>query len=269
MASTTHGFRTLRTTPPVTGMEEVEERIREYIVENELKPGEKIPGEEWFAQQLGVGRPLVREAMRGLEAVGILEARRGSGRYVGEFDAEAYLRRYTTDMLLSRYTERELLETRCVLEIAMAADATGSLTDEDLDEIRELWARIQDAASRGESSTDADLALHRVLMRRTDNRIIVAMLDAVHALAVRRISEGGNSSEKIAEDLAQHDVIVRAALARDGDAMRSALIAHFATTARRLGIAQRWSELFAQSNPTTDQDSPATTVSSPQEHSHD
>lgn len=265
MASTIRRLGKLRTTPPVTGMEEVEERIREYIVDNKLNPGQKIPGEEWFAQQLGVGRPLVREAMRGLEAVGFLEARRGSGRYVGEFNAEAYLRRYTTEMLLSRYTERELLETRCVLEIAMAADATGSLTDEDLEEISELWVQIQEAANRGESSTDADLALHRVLMRRTDNRIIVAMLDAVHALAVRRISKGGHSSEKIAEDLAQHDVIVRAALARDGDAMRTALIAHFETTAKRLGIAQRWRELFAQSNPTTDHDSPTTTVSQLQE----
>ena len=244
MASPIHGTRSLRTEPAVSRMEEVEERIREFIADNGLGPGAKLPGEEWFAKQLRVGRPLVREAMRGLEAVGVLEARRGSGRYVGEFDAEAYLSRYTTEMLLSRYTERELLETRCVLEIAMAVDATGALTDDDLEEISRLWVDIQEAASRGEASTDADLALHRVLMSRTDNRIIVAMLDAVHALAIRRISEGGQSSETIAEDLDQHAAIVRAALARDGDAVRAALVAHFETTAIRMGIAQRWRELF-------------------------
>ena len=250
MASITHGSYALRIEPPVSRMEEVEERIREFISDNDLSPGSRLPGEEWFAQQLGVGRPLVREAMRGLEAVGVLEAKRGIGRFVGEFDAEAYLRRYTTDMLLSRYSERELLETRCVLEIAMAADATGALTDGDLEHISKIWERIQVAATRGESSPDADLALHRALMCRTENRIIGAMLDAVHALAERRISKGGQSLERIAEDLEQHEAIVHAALERDGDAVRDALVAHFETTAHRLGIAQRWRDLFPQSNST-------------------
>ena len=229
---------------PVSRMSEVEQHIREFISRNNLQPGHRLPGESWFAEQFGVGRPLVREAMRGLEAVGFIEARRGSGRYVGEFDPAAYLSRYTTESLLSRYTERELLETRCVLEIAMAVDAVGALTDNDLAEISELWASIQHSATRNEPGADADLALHRVIMSRADNRIIVAMLDAVHALAVRRVTEGGLSTEKIAEDLHQHEAIVRAALARDGEAVRSALLVHFETTAFRLGFETRWRELF-------------------------
>lgn len=233
-------------------MEEVEQYIREFISRNDLQPGHRLPGESWFAEQLGAGRPLVREAMRGLEAVGVIEARRGSGRYVGAFDPAAYLSRYTTEMLLSRYTERELLETRCILEIAMASDAAVALTDDDLAEISRLWISIQESAARNEASTDADLALHRVIMSRAENRIIVAMLDAVHALAVQRLTEGGHWPDRIAEDLSQHEAIVLAALARNGAAVRNALMTHFETTASRLGFEPRWREIFAAgSAPTT------------------
>lgn len=239
----------LRPYSPVSRMSEVETRIREYIAENGLASGDRLPGETWFSEQLGVGRPLIREAMRGLEAVGVIEVRRGVGRFVGSFDPEAYLSQYTTQMLLYRYTERELIETRCLLEIAMAADAVGNLTDEDLVEISRLWDCIQAAAAQGENSTDADLALHRVIMSRSENRLIVAMLDAVHALAVSKMAEKVHSPERIIEDLGQHEMIVQAALARDGGAVRSALVAHFETTATRLGFEQRWRDIFSSPVP--------------------
>lgn len=239
----------LRPYTPVSRIDEVESRIREYISENGLEPGHRLPGEAWFCEQLGVGRPLIREAMRGLEAVGVIEVRRGVGRFVGSFDPEAYLSQYTTRMLLYRYTERELIETRCLLEIAMAADAVGNLTDDDLVEISRLWDCIQDAAAQGENSTDADLALHRVIMSRSENRLIVAMLDAVHALAVSKVAEKVHSPERIIEDLGQHEAIVQAALARDGEAVRAALVAHFETTATRLGFEQRWRDIFSAPAP--------------------
>src|SRR5829696_5901829 len=72
----------IRPFSPVSRLEEVDERIKEYIAKNELRPGDRLPGESWFASQLGVGRPLVREAMKGLEAVGVIEARKGVGRFV-------------------------------------------------------------------------------------------------------------------------------------------------------------------------------------------
>src|SRR4051812_46979495 len=127
---------------PVSRLEEVEGRIKEYIAKNELKPGDRLPGETWFCAQLGVGRPLVREAFKGLEAVGVLEARKGIGRFVRAFEAETYLRHFTTQMLIQSFSERELYETRCLLEIAMAANAVPRLTDDDLAEIQRYWDQL-------------------------------------------------------------------------------------------------------------------------------
>ncbi len=232
--------RSLRPYVPESRIDEVESRIREFIADNDLQPGDRLPGESWFAAQLGVGRPLIREAMKGLEAVGAIEVRRGVGRFVREFDPDTFLNHYAARMLVEQFTERELVETRCLLEIAMAPDAVLALTDEDLVEIDGLWDEIQRSAAEGRSGAEADIALHRVIMRRADNRLIVAMLDAVHALVVGRTRKGGQSPEQIQEDLGQHGEIVRAAKARDSAAIRDALIRHFETTARRLGFRPRW-----------------------------
>ena len=231
---------------PLSRLEEVKVRINEYIAQNCLQPGDRLPGETWFASQLGVGRPLVREALKGLEAVSAIEARKGVGRFVRAFEADTYLSHFATQVLIKSFSEREISETRCLLEIAAVSDAVERLTDADLLEIQQLWARISSDAAKGMKNTSADLGLHRVIMSRADNRFIVAMLDAVYALAVQRDAKEEYEAAKISQDLAQHEAIVRAALARDGHAAQAALIAHFETTAERLGFVPRWRDLVAR-----------------------
>lgn len=239
------GETPIRPYSPVSRQDEVAARIKEFIAANGLQPGDRLPGEAWFAAQLGVGRPLVREALKGLEAVGVVEARKGVGRFVRAFEAGSYVRHFTTDVLLQSSSELDLIETRCVLEVACVADAVARLTDADLEEIDTLWDAMRQHAANGELFAEGDLGLHRIIMSRAENRFITAMLDAVYAIAVERVSANGYSREKMDQDLIEHERIVRAARARDGKAARAALIAHFDTTARRLGFAPRWQGLFA------------------------
>jgi GntR family transcriptional repressor for pyruvate dehydrogenase complex len=246
------GAFSIRPFSPVSRLEEVEVRIKEYIAQNELQPGDRLPGEAWFAAQLGVGRPLVREALKGLEAVGVIEARKGVGRFVRAFEPGTYLSHFTTQVLIESFSEREIIETRCLLEIAAVSGAVERLTAEDLVEIERLWEDIVAHAAKGVVNTEGDLGLHRVIMARADNRFIVTMLDAVYALAVGREDKMPSSpekSEQLEEDLMQHQAIVRAALARDGRAAQAALIAHFDTTAARLGFMPRWRNLSSKEQP--------------------
>lgn len=240
-----NGATAIRPFSPVSRLEEVEVRIKEYVAQNQLQPGDRLPGEAWFATQLGVGRPLVREALKGLEAVGVIEARKGIGRFVRAFEPGPYLSHFTTRVLIESFSERELIETRCLLEIAAVSGAVEQLTDDDLAEIDRLWESIIAHAARGVADTAADLGLHRVIMSRADNRFIVAMLDAVYALAVEREGMLPSTPEKVEEDLRQHQAIVEAARARDGRAAQAALIAHFDTTAARLGFVPSWRNLAA------------------------
>jgi DNA-binding FadR family transcriptional regulator len=235
----------MQTIPRSAVHDDIRDRLKQYISDNGLQPGDRLPGEEMFAAQLGVGRPAVREALRALEAVGAIETRKGVGRFVGSFAAESYVRNFTTESLLQSFNHVELTEARCILEISAIPQAVESLTDDDLDEIRDLLERMRRRVAGGEPYTNEDLGMHRVIMRHVDNRLIAAMLDAVYALAV---AHGGHpeglSQERSAIDLAEHSALAEAVLQRDGHLAQQRLMAHFDSTARRLGFRPTWHLLF-------------------------
>lgn len=234
----------IRPYSPLSRKEEVDVRIKEYIARNELEPGDRLPGESWFASQLGVGRPLIREAFRGLEAVGVIETRKGVGRFIGKFEAESYLSHFTTEVLLHSFSERELDETRCLLEIAAVSNAVERLTDDDLQQIGAYMQEMRDHARNSTRDAASDLGMHRTIMSRADNRIIAALLDAVYSLATTRVQPQSENRDLITQDLREHEAIAAAALRRDGPAARTALIAHFETTAKRLGFEPLWRGLY-------------------------
>jgi GntR family transcriptional repressor for pyruvate dehydrogenase complex len=243
MSVQTNGFGRLRRLPELSRQRDVAAQIKEYIAENALKPGDRLPGEEWFASELGVGRPLVREALKGLEAVGAVETRKGIGRFVGTFEAETYLSHFTTEVLIQSFQSRELAEVRCLLEIAAVAEVVERLTDEDRAELVRLLDEMRSKIARGELHAAEDFAMHRVIMSRADNRFIVAMLDAIYALSVAH-GAAVLRPEFAAQDLAEHEAIVQAILSRDGEAARAALMAHFETTALRTGFHPLWRHVF-------------------------
>jgi GntR family transcriptional repressor for pyruvate dehydrogenase complex len=227
----------------------VRERLKSYIAGSGLGPGDRLPGEAAIAAQLGVGRPAVREALRALEAVGAIETRHGVGRFVGRFAPESYVRNFTTESLIESFSERELMETRCLLEIAAIPEAVTRLTDDDLAEIARLQEGMSDHIARGEPYTAEDLGMHRVIMRHVDNRLIAAMLDAIYALANARLArtdwtEEPERSQRSRIDLAEHLALTEAVLSRDGRLAQQRLMAHFATTARRLDFPPSWQALF-------------------------
>ena len=109
---------------------------------------------------------------------------------------------------------------------------------------------MRDHVARGEPYTAEDLGMHRVIMRHVDNRLIAAMLDAVYALANARLArtdwaEEPERSERSRVDLAEHLALTEAVLARDGRLAQQRLMAHFATTARRLDFPPSWQARFA------------------------
>jgi GntR family transcriptional regulator, transcriptional repressor for pyruvate dehydrogenase complex len=246
------GFRLSRL-PEDSRQRAVASQIKQYIAENGLRPGDRLPGEEWFAAALGVGRPLVREALKGLEAVGAVETRRGVGRFVGSFDAAAYVSHFTAEVLIHSFSERELAEARCLLEIASIAEALERLTAEDRDEIGRCLNDMRERIGRGESYIDADFGMHRIIVRRADNRLITAILEAIYELGLARgrgVSVG--DAALAAQDLAEHEAIARAVIARNARAAQASLMAHFDTTARRLGFAPHWREVFGPAARRTD-----------------
>jgi DNA-binding FadR family transcriptional regulator len=236
----------IRPIESVSLVPEVHTRLQEYIVDNNLQPGDRMPSEAWLASQMGVGRPLMREALRGLEAVGLLETRKGVGRFVRAFEVESYLGHFTADFLIRSFSIKDLAEARCLLEIASISGAVEQLTDEDCEQILAYVASMRESFEAGVSVTDADIGMHRVIMSRADNTIIAALLDAVYSLSVAGGLIRANPDERGLQDIKEHEAIAAAAVRRVGPAARRALIAHFETTSSRLGFRPLWSDMYGK-----------------------
>jgi GntR family transcriptional repressor for pyruvate dehydrogenase complex len=236
--------------------DDIRDRISTYIQENGLQPGDRLPGEETLATRLGVGRPAVREALRALEAVGAVETRKGVGRFIGTFAAASYIRNFTSEALVQSFTESEIAETRCLLEIAAIPEAVTRMTDVDLREIQDLLAGMRAKVEAGERHLDEDIGMHRVFMRHTENHLIATMLDAVYALMSQRSAANAwlqlpDRRERARIDLAEHTRLAEAVLARDSQLAQQRLIEHFDTTASRQGFHRFWHVMYGrQPSPT-------------------
>jgi len=234
--------------------DDIRDRISTYIRENDLQPGDRLPGEESLAATLGVGRPAVREALRALEAVGAIETRKGVGRFIGTFAPETWISNFTSDAIIQSFTESEIAETRCLLEIAAIPEAVSRMTPDDLNNIRHLLDRMERKVIAGQRVVDEDISLHRILMRHTSNRLIAAMLDAVYALmaqsaAAEHWEQSPEMAERAAIDLAEHTRLVEAVLARDSRLAQQRLIEHFDTTASRKGFHRFWHDMYGTTPP--------------------
>lgn len=228
--------------------DDIRSRIRAFIRDNALQPGDRLPGEAVLATSLEVGRPAVREALRAMEAVGAIESRKGVGWFVGAFAPATFVSQFTTESLVASFSERELLEVRCLLEIASFPEAVARLTDDDFGELRELLDGMRTRISHQEPYVDEDLGMHRVLMRHVDNRLLTTMLDAVYALTKGRVdaerwfdAQGAPSIHE--ETFAEHAELVDAILAHDTQRALHALVHHFDTTAARMGFRPSWHSL--------------------------
>jgi len=102
--------------------QEIQHRIKEYILVNNLQPDDPLPAETQLAEQLGVSRAVVREALRALESVGVIHSRRGAGRYVSEFNLDPVVDNLAYSMLFDQEDVQELLDVRERLEVSFVPD---------------------------------------------------------------------------------------------------------------------------------------------------
>lgn len=155
----------------------VQEAIRDYIIESNLQPGDMLPPENNLAQQLNVSRSSVREAIKGLESVGVLEARRGSGVFVRSFSFEPILNNLQYGLLSDLQELAELLEIRSILETAMVGHALAVMGEEHLAELEGILAQMRRRAEAGESFAEEDRAFHLLLFRDVKNQTLLKLLD--------------------------------------------------------------------------------------------
>jgi GntR family transcriptional regulator, transcriptional repressor for pyruvate dehydrogenase complex len=217
------------------------EKIKDLIVAGEFSPGAKLPKERELAEQLGLSRNSLREAVRALTLIGVLEPRQGDGTYVTSLEPELLLAgtMFVSD-LLTGTTLLELHEVRRILEPAATALAATRLTKDELQLLAACLERM-DAAETTQAFIDSDLEFHRIIVSACGNATLASLIQnlsggTLRARLWRAIHERGavDSTREL------HHDIYRALVARDPNLAAAADLIHLADGERWLrGILEQ------------------------------
>ena len=216
-----------------------QESIKNYILENGLRPGDPLPPETQLARQLGISRNSVREAVKALESLGILETRPGSGLFVCDFSFEPLLDNLAYGMMSDLQELADLLEVRRVLETGMIVSAMEGLADGRIDALVRLTGEMRLLAEQGAISPAADRKFHNTLFAHMGNKALLKVLD-VFWLAFRKASDHADLKDPDPmSTYLDHVAIVDAVTARDVKKTRVALDRHYAGIEGRLAREQQ------------------------------
>ncbi len=218
--------------------EELQERLKEYIIVNKLQPNDPLPTEAQLAEQLGVSRAAVREGLRSLESLGLIYSRRGEGRYVRDFNLDPILENLSYSLLFDSEDLREMIEVRERLEAGFIGDAIAVLDDATVAQLRELVATMRARAQAGEFFLDRDLEFHAAIYRPIGNQVLSKLLD-IFSTIYRNVRERSllvtRNSASVVEG---HEEILAAIEQRDAELAEKLVREHFAGIKERLKAAQ-------------------------------
>lgn len=200
----------------------------------------KLPTEAVLAQQFGVSRTVIREAISRLKNEGVVEPRQGSGVFVKEHGAIRPLRIDYAEAVEAS-SMPHLLAVRRAIEAEVAAEAARRCTDRDIADIDAALANIDEAAAAGRDGVAEDVAFHRKIAAVTGNPYFIKTLNFLNqyleaGVAVTRRNEATRDdfSRQVREE---HAAIVDAIRARDPMAARNAALTHLYNAERRLSQA--------------------------------
>ena len=188
--------------------EQVAQRIKDYILEEKLKSGDKLPTETALAREMGVARSTVREAIKRLESQNILTVRHGAGSFVTDQPGLA----------------DDLLEVRNIIEPAIAALAARHATPEDIAEMESLYNLMEYHILHGQDYLDEDMKFHRTIARASGN-LVAPQLAPIITASVEVFTEGTHRT-LLQETLDTHKAVLEAIKCGDSTWARDAMTLH-------------------------------------------
>lgn len=213
--------------------------IKQYIVENRLKPGDPMPTESALQEILGVSRSSVREALRTLQSLDIVSVQHGRGMSVGTLsfapmiESVLFKARLNTEDNLR--TLREVVEIRTSLDLAFTDELIEHYKGTEQPALRAFVDGMREHVAKGESFAECDGQFHRELLSVTSNRMLQQLGMAfweVHTLAVPLLELP--RAEDISDTVDAHGAMVDALVAGDSGAYRNAVVAHYRPLMRLL-----------------------------------
>lgn len=217
------------------------DRIEEQIASGRLRAGDRLPPERELAAALGVSRVAVREALRVLQAMGLISQGTGSGREAGTIltaaPAQALTRLIRMHVLVASVGSDDLISARITLERESARLAARNAGPDDLAEMRATLAAMEAPGVGVEDFNDADTAFHVAIARASGNSLVAelttAMRNAMRATLLDRLRDQADFRATAAGLSGEHRAVYEAVEQRDGARAADLVEAHIKTFYRR------------------------------------
>lgn len=205
--------------------EEVARQL-ERIILKKLHPGDKLPSERELAENLGVSRSSIRDAIRSLELMGLVEPRQGAGTVVREISADTLMNPLTNVLRHKMELVGELLDFRKMLEPPLAARAATHASDEELEEMEEILRRQETKLRRGEAAIEEDSEFHYSIAMASGNSVVLKVLDVLMDLLRDTRERSLQLEGRPQRSLAGHRRVLAAIKRRDAEAAKAAMRRH-------------------------------------------
>lgn len=207
--------------------DEAIDKIKQMILSGRVRPGEKLPREADLAAELGLSRNSLREAVKALSLVNVLDVRQGDGTYATSLAPSLLLEALNFIIDFHRDdTVLEFLEVRRILEPAATAMAALRMTDEDKAEL----AKLLDAVTVDSPVDDfvaTDIEFHKKIALGSGNSVLASLVDNMSMPTVRaRVWRGMTEPHALERTLGEHRAIHRAIVNKDADLARSWATVH-------------------------------------------
>jgi GntR family transcriptional repressor for pyruvate dehydrogenase complex len=211
-AVTEKAFRVVRKTRV---SEEIIDQVRDLITSGRLTRGDRLPAERELAHAFSVGRSAVREAIRALESLGIVEARAGEGTFVVSIPGGQERDPITASLFQAWNTQRKLFEVRRVLEPGLAGLAARRATPEQIEKMQAILDDQKGKIQARESYMKEDTAFHYLIAEATGNEILLRVADSLMELLRETRDTSWKAPARPARSLKQHQAVLHAIEARN------------------------------------------------------
>lgn len=200
---------------------QVMESIENMILEQQLRPGDALPTETQIAEELIVSKSSVREAIKMLEAIGVVEIRRGLCTVISANPEQGYMNVMLSHLYLNDGNAEELQVFRRTIETAYTALAIDAATETDLQGIRQALETFREKLQANTLDASDDIAFHNQILLATHNSFLISLGTALNELFLETIGVSIHLNPEIA--LSDHEAIFRAILCRDKEAAAAAI----------------------------------------------
>src|SRR5271156_55177 len=205
--------------------EEVAKQIERLILKK-LQPGDKLPSERELADMLRVSRGSIRDAIRSLELMGLVEPRQGAGTIVREISANSVVNPFANALKRRKELVSELLDFRKMLEPPLAARAATHASTEEVAEMEEILRRQEEKQRQGDAAVAEDTEFHYSIALASDNSVVLKVIDILMDLLRDTRARSLQVQGRPQKSLSGHRRILAAIKRHDGDAAKAAMRRH-------------------------------------------